>query len=111
MKVVVVKDGTIPVVVGKVLATDGELAEDIHAYAEVFEVDDDTTALFVGWTEFEGFHVAGLADLNLALRLMNDGASDEAIRGSNIDGRHWAVTYGEGDHESYGHVFWIGEDC
>lgn len=115
MKVIVVKDGTVPVVVGKVWATDfgpdGALAEDVHEYAEVFEVADDTTALFVGWTDFEGFQVSGFTDLNLALRLMNEGASEKAIAESNIDGRHWSVTYNEDDedHETYGHVFWIGE--
>lgn len=115
MQLFVLKDGTIPVVILKPVAVDTgadlgrygeELASgDAHEYVERFIVPDETAHVLVTWDEFMGFQVSGFRELAHALEALNGEATDEAISNSNLDGRHWAVTYGEGDHESYGHVF------
>ena len=119
MRLVILKDGTVPIVVLKQVAEDrfdgldsevgdidGQLQDsDLHQRIQLFEVPDDTTHVGVSWDEFNGFQVYGYTDLATALGALNALASDEAIANSNIDGRHWAVTYDPGDDESYGHVF------
>jgi len=116
MQVIVIKDGTVPVAIAKVVATDGEVdvqkhieAEDVnrdaHQWVESFTVPDDTRFVGVSWDEFMGFQVFGYTSLGEALAALDTFATPEAIANSNIDGRHWAVTYDPGDDESYGHVF------
>lgn len=66
MQVLIVKDGTVPLVVAEVLAHDwGELEPyegigDIdHDYIEVFEVEGKPEALGVVWADGDGFSVFG----------------------------------------------------
>lgn len=65
MRVLVVKDGTVPVVVARVLAIDGELepygkiGSIDHEDIEVFEVEGEPEALDVTWADGEGFSVWG----------------------------------------------------
>ena len=71
MKVLIVKDGTVPIVVAKIIATDwgpegaedGELALDRYGIEsdvlETFEVDGEPEALDVTWADGEGFSVYG----------------------------------------------------
>ena len=120
MELVILKDGTIPVMVARVVARDHgadletyaeELAEgEAHSYVEVFKVEDGSTYVTVTWDEFSGYTVAGWNRLDWALDHVADkkhGAPVEEYE----PGKHWNVTYcdpdGDGDDESYGHVFAI----
>lgn len=119
MQVVIIKDGTVPIALAKVVETDGEdganLARfldredpnsDINHLVEAFTVPDSSRFVFVGWSEGEGFNVIGCSNLDDALNILNEDATPNAIAESNLNGRHWAVTYGEeSEYESYGHVF------
>jgi hypothetical protein len=124
MEVIIVKDGTVPVAVAKVVNTDGGVRGgltdflesmdpdgDMHQYVEAFYAGDDGTRYIgVTWADGDGFNVIGFIGLNDALTWLNDGATDEAIADSNLshgDRLHWAITYDPGDDESYGHVFSI----
>jgi len=121
-RLVILKDGTIPVAVARIVAVDHgadlesyaeELAESngggVHSYVELFEVEDGSTYVTVTWDEFSGYTVAGWNRLDWALDHVADadrpgdlGRPDEYERE-----KHWTITYGVGDDESYGHVFAI----
>lgn len=115
MNLFVLKDGTIPVAILRPVAVDTgadlgrygeELASgDAHEYLERFTVPDESAYVLVTWDEFMGFTVSGFREIGPALEALNGEATNEAIANSHLDTGHWAVTYGEGDHESYGHVF------
>jgi hypothetical protein len=116
MQVIIIKDGTVPMAVAKVLRTDGPFDvqkhieandpnSDAHQFVEAFEVPDETRFLGVTWDEFMGFQVQSYTTLGDALNELDEGATGEAIKDSNIDGQHWSVTYDPGENESYGHVF------
>jgi len=118
MQVIIVKDGTVPIAVAKVVETDGEDGKNLDAYltkhdtdpwlVESFTVNDDTRFLFVGWSEGDGFDAIGFGDLGKALDYLNEDADPDQVANSNLNGRHWAITYNEaedGEGESYGHVF------
>lgn len=121
MIVAVFKDGTVPIAIAKVVASDhnanlnhsnrpegpsyGEelAASDAHEYVELFEVPDDTIYLAVTWMDGMGFGVSGFSTLLPALRLIEDNGRQPTEYGPG----HWNITYGSGDDESYGHVFRI----
>lgn len=120
MQVIIVKDGTVPIALAKVVETDGPEGSRLPEYLslwetqggmthdvfEVFEVPDDSRFVFVGWTEDEGFNVIGFKNLERALDVLNEDATPDEVANSNINGRHWALTYGrDTEWESYGHVF------
>ena len=110
MQLVILKDGTVPVAVAKVLATDGDLSDwrdevandDAHSYVEVFDVPDDSTAIGVSWADGMGFEVYGHRTLGNALAALTQSADSDV---SKYAEGHWGTVYGEGDDESYGHVF------
>jgi hypothetical protein len=118
MDIVIFKDGTIPIGVGKMIATDvggdDELVErlthesgsDMHDFVELFVVDD-YPYLLVMWHEDDGFTAVTTGNLAQAFAWLNEDVSDEEIATSNMDGKHWAVTVNPGDHEYYRHLFML----
>lgn len=121
MDILILKDGTIPIGVAKLLAQDvsnedglvqqlsHEVGEDLHHVAEVFTVHD-APYLMVAWHEEDGFDATTTENLALAFDWLNHGATEEEIATSQLDGKHWAVTVRPGDHEWYKHLFIIGGD-
>ncbi|HET9671699.1 MAG TPA: hypothetical protein VFQ40_02485 [Actinomycetota bacterium] len=111
MIVAVFKDGTVPVAVAKVIASDhgaslndyaDELAgSEAHQHVELFDVPDGSRFLAVTWTDGWGFTVKGFTDGISAIAFIEDGADRAADEYE--PGRHWNITYG--DDEGYGHVF------
>ena len=119
MRVLVVKDGTVPVVVARVLGADMESSDwlevatqDSNLELELFEVDGDPEALDVTWADGEGFSVYGTT----IEAWMKDRQADEC--GGPIDvvnGRQGHlhlvqsdVCHGSEDEHWYSHLFVIG---
>lgn len=112
--IAVFKDGTVPVAVAQVVASDhgaelsryaAELGDSpAHEYVELFDVEPGSRYLAVWWTESMGFTVEGYSDELDALKAIEDNGRRPTEYGPG----HWNITYGAGDNESYGHVFKIG---
>lgn len=110
MRVLIVKDGTIPVLVARVLATDGDTDEleertsDGDLGLEVFEVPDDAEALGVAWHEDDGFTVYATT---LAEWLKGSQADDTGGPIEPVDIGHLVqsdIAHGEDEHW-YSHLF------
>ena len=114
MQVIILKDGTVPVALAKVLHTDGldaRYREELsltgaHNYVETFDLPDDSAAAFVTWQDGEGFNVTGYPVVQEALDALFAFDGDvEPGMAHLVNYGHWSLTYGFGDDESYGHVF------
>jgi hypothetical protein len=131
MQVIILKDGTVPVVVAKVIATDLEgLPEeseymtstvqrfiekedpdgDLNAFIQCFTVTEGSRFIYVTWTEDDGFEVTGFETLARALALLNVDALPAQIAASYLEEGHWSLTYDPGDNEAYGHVFALNRE-
>lgn len=114
MDLVLIKDGTVPLAVAKVVARDAagtlttageELANsDGHEVAELFQVDNSTRFVSITWFDGLGFSVAGWATEREAIEDLEDGEPGSAQVYSR---GHWGRVYGdeETDDVGYGHVF------
>lgn len=115
MRVLVVKDGTVPVMVAEVLYSDpadlgGTLdkltidGQDVHETLELFEVPGEGhEGLDVTWSEDMGFSVSATT---LGAWLKEVQHDEEALTIEEVSPGHLAVTFGfNPDRESYGHFF------
>lgn len=121
MRLVILKDGTVPIVVLKEVGRDSadenvkrevesiaeELADsDLHSSVELFEVEDDSRYVVITWQDGWGFTVTGHDAEVLALDHLEDGEPGSArLYGPG----HWGRVYGDEDADDcgYGHVFAI----
>lgn len=124
MKVLVVKDGTVPVLVAEVLATDFGPATEDEEYDELrrrtesgdleletFEVEGSPEALDVSWADGEGFSVYGITISDWFKYRQEDecGGTIETVNGKQGE-LHFVqsdVCHGEDEHW-YSHLFVIG---
>lgn len=110
MRVLIVKDGTIPVLVARVVATDID-ADDIWERTaendlglEVFEVPDDAEALDVTWSESMGYTVDAIT---VAEWLESRQADETGGKLEIVDIGHFVqsdISHGEDEHW-YSHLF------
>lgn len=110
MKVLVVKDGTVPILVAKVLYTDlrDTVFEGVgnieHEVAELFDVGNIyTEALYVCWADGEGFSVSPVT-MSEGFVLLQD-PSDPREPITEVSPGHFVTTVDPGDNEWYAHLF------
>lgn len=114
MDILLVKDGTVPLAVARLVAIDGDRAEfdkHLETFEDIelqrFEVDDSSKYLIVTWFDGDGFSVFGYPLLAPALESLQE-PSDyfPPSKVESDDGKHFIVTYGDPDGDcGYGHVF------
>lgn len=111
MRVLVVKDGTVPILVAKVLATDkppGGWPEGVgdidHEYAELFDIDEeDPEALDIAWADSMGFTVYATT---IAQWFEDRQADPNGGPISYSDGQFIQSDIGHGEDEQwYAHLF------
>lgn len=118
MDLFIVKDGTVPIAIAKVIRRESgpktrlqEAAEvlansDAHSYLEHFEVPSTTTAVTISWADGWGFEVKGYPSFREALRAFNREVTDDHGHGVEIlDALHRVATFGNENDESYLHVW------
>lgn len=110
MRVLIVKDGTVPVLVARVLASDGdtdELADrtgDFDLALEVFEVPDNAEALDVTWSDDRGYTVDAV---RVAEWMLNRQADDTGGPIVPVDIGHFVqsdIAHSDDEHW-YSHLF------
>jgi hypothetical protein len=108
MKLLVLTDGTVPVVLTRVLHEDGfeDLLErddvDDHIFwHRVFEVPDDSRYAVLSWFDGNGFDLAGYTDRDESWQAFSEDAEGIAPVGPG----HFSATIEPGDDEGYVHWF------
>jgi hypothetical protein len=117
MRVLSVNDGTVPVIVARVIAQDGddESLEQIGVGigyhnsddldVRVADIDDDSVYLGISWFDGDGFNYVGFKTWVSAFEWMceDDGMGTDGPH--QVAPGHYNITINPGDNEGYCHVF------
>ena len=98
-KFLLVRDGTVPVTLARILHEDGEPPWD-GDMVFIEEIGDECQWLGWWWADSDSGST-GFETFTEALQWLQL----ETVGDVTVGPGHLAVTYGEGDDESYGHIF------
>ena len=116
MDILLVRDGTVPMAIARLLAQDGTVDDliefladrDGDLEAEMHKVEDGSTYIGACWFDGDGFTLVGFNDVREAFEWLADDGLGIPVKTETYSPGHWGATYPSGnpdDPRGYGHVF------